>query len=230
MGTRYTSNLATDLGRISYDSCLDLQMRLAELRKAGIIGDTVLFLEHDPPVYTIGRKSDPSNWPGIDPVRTDRGGDVTYHSPGQLVFYPIFNLLENGKVDVRAFVRRIEKSVMDALLENGVETYVGEEPGIWTKDGDRKVASLGMAIQGNVSHHGVAVNISPEPLEGFARINPCGLDPKVMGYVPIGRSRLIGSLLKSLSETFAPFEMVGKDDIMSLAYEALKQTAEEGSD
>lgn len=216
MDALYTSSLATDLGKISYEECLDLQLGLVDLRKKGLISDTVLFLEHDPPVYTIGRKSDPANWPGINPVKTDRGGDVTYHSPGQLVFYPILDLTVNGKIDVRRLVKGMEKVVIDALSDNGMETYVGEEPGIWTRGTDRKVASLGMAISGHVSYHGVAINLTPEPLEGFMKINPCGLDPSVMGYVGVSRDDMIASLMKALGNEFNIRNKIGRDDFLSL--------------
>lgn len=216
MDTLYTSSLASDLGTISYGKCLDLQMRLVQLRKKEIIKDTALFLEHDPPVYTIGRKSDPSNWPGIDPVRTDRGGDVTYHSPGQLVLYPIFDLRRDGKIDVRGFVKNMEKAVMGALGENGIESYVGEEPGIWTSSGNRKVASLGMAISDNVSYHGVAINLTGEPLKGFMKINPCGLNPEVMGYAGIPREKMIRSLMKQLEDIFHIEKFVNGNEFLSM--------------
>lgn len=217
MENHCTSNLAVDLGRITYKECLELQLKLVELRRNGYIGNTILFLEHDPPVYTIGRKSDPKNWPGIDPVRTGRGGDVTYHSPGQLVVYPIFDLSENGRVDVRAFVKKVENVVVSALRRNGVETYIGnEEPGIWTVDRNRKVASVGMAIDRNVSYHGIAINITPEPLEGFKRISPCGLDPSVMGYVEIKRDDLVHTLMNEFSSSFAQFTKTGKEEFFSI--------------
>lgn len=217
MANRYTSNHAVDLGTIPYGECLDLQLRLVGMRKENSIGNVILFLEHDPPVYTIGRKSDPGNWPGIDPVRTGRGGDVTYHSPGQLVVYPVIELSENGKVDVRAFVRKVENAVISALGRNGVEAYIGrEEPGIWTVEGNRKVASVGMAIDKHVSYHGIAINISPEPLEGFSRISPCGLDPSVMGYVDIKRGKLVQSLIREFSSTFTEFSMIGREEFLAI--------------
>lgn len=211
-----TSSLAVDLGDIGYSDCLEIQLKLVALRKSGAIGDTILFLEHNPPVYTIGRKSDPANWPGIDPVRTERGGDVTYHSPGQLVIYPILDLMKDGKVDVRSHVRKIENIVIDALKENGVEAYIGvEEPGIWTSGTNLKVASVGMAIDHHVSYHGIAINYTGEPLEGFMKINPCGLDPSVMGYVDISRDNLISSLLDQFSRGFNGFAFIARNEFMN---------------
>ncbi len=224
MANHYISNRAIDLGQIAYGECLEIQLKLVSLRKAGSIGDTILFLEHNPPVYTIGRKSDPKNWPGIDPIRTERGGDVTYHSPGQLVIYPILDLMKNGRVDVRSHVRNIENIVIDALKENGAEAYIGEEePGIWTFEGNRKVASVGMAIDGHVSYHGIAINYTGEPLAGFNRISPCGLDPSVMGYVDISRNVLVGSLMRQFSRCYSEFALSPAGaflmEIDGLAYE-----------
>lgn len=209
------SNLAVDLGEIPYDQCLDIQLKLVSLRKSGLIGDVVLFLEHNPPVYTIGRRSNPKNWPGIDPVKTERGGDVTYHSPGQLVVYPILDLMHDGKVDVRSHVKKIENIVIDALSENGVKTFIGEEePGIWTSYDRKKVASVGMAIDRHVSYHGIAINYTSEPLEGFGRINPCGLDPSVMGSVDVSREKIVDSLLKQFSESFSKFTLISREEFL----------------
>lgn len=206
------SNHAVDLGSIGYSECLELQLKLVSLRRSGDIGNTLLFLEHDPPVYTIGRKADPANWPGLDPVRTERGGDVTYHSPGQLVIYPIFDLNENGRVDVRSFVMRVESCVMAALEENGVSAYIGkDEPGIWTVGENRKVASVGMAIDRGISYHGIAINITEEPLNGFLKINPCGLDPKVMGHVGVDRRIMVESMLKAFNRYFPEMEEISRE-------------------
>lgn len=217
MGIHYTSNPASDLGRIGYHECLQLQLHLVEMRKEGLVGNTLLFLEHDPPVYTIGRKSDPKNYPGIQVVKTGRGGDVTYHSPGQLVVYPIFEVSDDGRLDVRGFVKRIEGVVIDSLGALGYDTYVGsEEPGIWDKGTGKKVASVGMAIDGHVSYHGIAINISAEPIAGFQRIHPCGLEPSMMGYVDVDREELVNTLLKKFSSAFSEHKMVGKNILLDL--------------
>ncbi len=220
MDTPSTSSLASDLGAISYQDCLGLQRKLVSMRKAGAIGDTLLFLEHDPPVYTIGRKSDPKNFSTIKVVKTERGGDVTYHSPGQLVVYPIYDLAAGGRIDVRAFVKKVEGIVVTALGECGVKTHIGDvEPGIWITSTGKKVASVGMAIDSSVSYHGVAVNISPQPLEGFARINPCGLDPSVMGYADVHREDLVRALLRGFSSVFGEHIMLDRDTFMKTVAE-----------
>lgn len=226
MGIPSTSSPAVDLGIISYGDCLALQKRLVSLRKKGAMADSVLFLEHDPPVYTIGRKSDPANFPGIDPVKTDRGGDVTFHGKGQLVFYPIFDTTQNGRLDVRAFVKNMEKVVMNALSSLGHETYVGDEPGIWLKGADRKVASIGMAIDSHVSYHGVAINYTAEPLEYFSKIHPCGLEPTVMGYVDVSRDDLMKALLEQFSIIFGEMRLMPLEKFMN-AVENMERIAEE---
>jgi lipoyl(octanoyl) transferase len=207
MENHYTSNLAVDLGRIEYRKCLDLQLSLVSLRREGKIPDTMLMLEHDPPVYTIGRKSDPLNFQGVDVVRTDRGGDVTYHSPGQLVIYLIFDLRSEGRVDVRAFVKSVENIIIEMIEKKGHRATVGEEPGIWIETG-KKVASLGMAIDNGISYHGVALNISEEPLKGFSLVNPCGLDPNVMGFVDFDRKEAMENAVRIFSERFGKFEPI----------------------
>jgi lipoyl(octanoyl) transferase len=204
-----TTNLSVDLGIIEYTKCLELQRKLVSLRRSSVIPDILLFLEHDPPVYTIGRKADPSNFPGIDPVKTERGGDITFHGPGQLVIYPIFDMRMDGRKDVRLFVHRIEKAIISGLAALGLEAYVGEEPGIWVDD--KKVASLGLAIDDYISYHGAAINYSPEILQGFSRIRPCGLDPQNMGFVDSKRDVIKDKMLLSFGEEFGEFAAVEKD-------------------
>ena len=214
MENRFTSNLRTDLGRIPYGECLDLQMQLVKLRKAGKIGNTLLFLEHYPPVYTIGRKADPKNFSGVEVIRTDRGGDVTYHSPGQLVCYLIFNVERDGRKDVRKFVHSVESAVINPLKSFGYDAYVGAEPGIWIRGENRKVASLGMAIDGNTSYHGFALNLTQEPIDGFLSVNPCGMEPSVMGFVPMDRSSVIREIVNNFSSEYGQFNEVSRHELV----------------
>lgn len=216
MENRYTSNLAVDLGIIEYNECLELQHSLVKARKRNEIPNILLFLEHDPPVYTIGRKADPKNYPNIKVIKTERGGDVTYHSPGQMVIYPIFDLSENGRIDVRKFVKTVEQIVIDLLHSKGYNATVGDEPGIWVLPEKKKVASIGMAIDQKVSYHGAAINISQEPLSGFSMINPCGLSPEVMGYVEIDREYIVEKGIELFSKHFGRFERSGKQALLKL--------------
>ena len=199
MISRSTSNLTADIGVIGFEEALEIQHRLRELREQDLIGDIILFLEH-PSVYTVGRHPDPKNFPFIDVIRTERGGDVTYHGPGQLVIYPIMKIGTPEKVDVRKYVNMIQEIIIKSIESLGFHCHLGDEPGIWvydSPDGDRKVASLGMAIVRGVAFHGISINLTAEVLEGFSRINPCGMDPHVMGFLGISRDKMINAVLKN---------------------------------
>jgi lipoate-protein ligase B len=162
------------LQRVPYREALDLQHRLRDERQAGVIGDTLLLLEHDP-VYTRGRRSEPSELPletGIEVVDVDRGGKVTYHGPGQLVGYPIM-----ATADVVAHVRAMERAIIAALADGGIEARSraaeGRDfTGVWVED--RKIASIGVHVQRGVTTHGFAVNVDCD-LTPFGWIVPCGL-------------------------------------------------------
>ena len=212
-----TSNLAVDLGRIDYSTCLDLQRFLVGQVRSGQIPGVLLFLEHYP-VYTIGRKADPNNYPMVEVIRTDRGGDVTYHGPGQLVIYPILRIASGDRIDVRAFVHQIEDIMMDSLKAYGYPAAVGDEPGIWIQvEGEsKKVASIGMAIDHGISYHGIAINLAPEAISGFERIRPCGLNPDVMGYAGVPRSDLIKTITENFSLRFGTFHAIGQDELPSM--------------
>jgi lipoyl(octanoyl) transferase len=141
-----------DLGRLGYGQALELQRALVEKRKQGLVPDQLLFVEH-PHVITLGRNGDMRNLlanedvlrrAGIEFFPTDRGGDVTYHGPGQIVGYPIFDLRE-WKRDVVAYVRAIEQAIIDTLAEFGISS--GREPGmtgVWT--GGKKIAAIGVHV------------------------------------------------------------------------------------
>jgi len=172
------------LGREAYTTTLERQRELAARRARGELEDTLLLVEHDP-VFTLGRsRRSATNLlaPGDTPVvQVERGGDVTWHGPGQLVAYPIF-LLRRDERDVHEMLRRLEKAIIAVLAELGVEA--GRRPkftGVWTSG--KKIASLGIAVTGTwVTLHGLALNVSCD-LAQFARINPCGLNAEVMTSV-----------------------------------------------
>ncbi|HEV2752454.1 MAG TPA: lipoyl(octanoyl) transferase LipB [Solirubrobacteraceae bacterium] len=172
--------LVVQLGTVEYREGVRLQERVRAARQAGAIGDVLLLLEH-PPVYTQGRRSDARELPmgrdwylsqGIDVVKTDRGGKVTYHGPGQLVGYPIMAV-----TDVLAHLRRLEVALVAALAEEGIEarSRVDDGPaftGVWVAE--RKIASLGLHVARGVSTHGFAVNVQND-LQPFTYVVPCGL-------------------------------------------------------
>ena len=207
------TNLRADLGTVDYALSLDLQRKLVRLRKEERIGNTILFLEHNP-VYTIGRKHDPGNYPHINPVVTERGGDITYHGPGQIVSYMIFDTRVNGKRDVGKLLHDVENAVIGAAAICGFRLHVGSEPGFWF--GDKKVGSLGMAMDDYVSFHGISLNYDPRVLDGFKRIRPCGLPPEVMDYIPVEPELFRENMTEMLSRIYGKFRQVDYDYILSL--------------
>ncbi len=208
-------NYYIDLGTVDYNKCLELQYKLVDLRKENKIKNTVLFLEHND-VYTIGRKADVNNYKNVNVVKTDRGGDVTFHGKGQLVTYFIFDVNINGKREIRKFLEKIENSYIDMLKKNNYDAFVGDEPGIFININNekRKVASIGLAIKDNISYHGVALNISKEILKGFNLINPCGMNNNVMYYADIKRGKAINDLLASMENYFGTFEKIDIDKVI----------------
>jgi len=172
--------LLYSLGRVSYTKALRLQMRLHARCASGEIPGALVLLEHDP-VITMGVKTNQSNIladpeslreRGIELVRIDRGGDVTYHGPGQLVGYPILKLSEVDG-DVHAYLRALEQTVIDTLAGFGLEGYRNPPAGVWVAG--RKVCSIGIAVRKRVTYHGFALNVDPD-MSYFSLINPCGLD------------------------------------------------------
>lgn len=176
------------LGRVDYSTALSLQQTLVHLVKAQRIGHTLLLLEH-PPVITLGRNAGMQNiiasrdflaGQGIELFETDRGGDVTFHGPGQLVGYPIFDLRAfEPRIGAVEFVRRIEESLIRTCGDLGVVT--GRVPGltgVWTEDTPAaKIAAIGVHISRAVTSHGFALNVTTN-LDYFKLIVPCGIADK----------------------------------------------------
>jgi lipoyl(octanoyl) transferase len=173
------------LGRVPYRDAWALQKRLAALRADGEIGDRLLLLEH-PAVLTVGRHGDDRHVlagpdelerRGIEVIRVERGGEVTYHGPGQLVAYPILGLAERGLL-VRPLVRALEGAMAATCAAFGVEAGHREShPGCWADpDGPtpRKIGALGVRVERGVSYHGIALNVAPD-LADFDLIDPCGV-------------------------------------------------------
>lgn len=169
-----------DLGTADYEECVRLQHELLERRLKGEIEDTLLLLEHTP-VITIGSSGGdncllvPESMliqAGVKLVHTDRGGNITYHGPGQLVGYPIFDLRNHGK-DAHALLRNLEQVVIDSLADYGIDgERVSGLTGVWV--GDDKICSIGLAVRRWISYHGFAVNVDPN-FEHWSLIHPCGL-------------------------------------------------------
>jgi lipoyl(octanoyl) transferase len=160
------------LGRVEYEPTWRAMQRFTDERNAST-PDEVWFLEH-PPVFTLGMNASPSHVlaPGDIPiVQIDRGGQVTYHGPGQLVVYPLFDLRRNG-FGVRDLVTALERAVIEYAAELGITAECRRNaPGVYV-DG-KKLASVGIRIRRGASYHGIALNVNMD-LEPFTRINPCG--------------------------------------------------------
>jgi lipoyl(octanoyl) transferase len=162
------------LGTIGYEQALDHQRQLLTGRADGLIDDTLLLLEH-PSVYTAGKRTLPEERPadGTPVIDADRGGKITWHGPGQLVGYPIIKLPD--PVDVVAYVRALELALIDAIGKLGQESIPVEgRSGVWTPDGQRKLAAIGIRVSRGVTMHGFALNCDCD-LAVFDRIVPCGL-------------------------------------------------------
>jgi lipoyl(octanoyl) transferase len=177
-----------DLGRLDYATGLALQKTLVELRHQQCIGNVLLLLEH-PPVLTLGRNSSRSNIlasdeflsaRGVEIHEINRGGDVTYHGPGQLVGYPIFDLRSfDPRLGAVDYVRKLEEVLIRACGEYGVRTQrIGGRTGVWTSAGgaiqEKKVAALGVHISRGITSHGFALNVTTD-LRDFNLIVPCGI-------------------------------------------------------
>ncbi len=166
------------LGKIEFERVLEWQRGLVKLRKEGMARDTIILVEH-PPVITVGKDGHKQNYENlkVQPYFIERGGDVTYHGPGQLVVYFIFNLVRRDR-DLHLFMSNIQEGIIQALAELNIEAKKGEEyTGVWV--GDKKIASLGVAVKSWISFHGAAINLNTD-LKEFTEINPCGLDPDIM--------------------------------------------------
>jgi lipoyl(octanoyl) transferase len=173
------------LGRVPYRRAWDLQKRLAAARATGVIGDQLLLLEH-PAVLTLGRQADEAHVlappatlaaRGIELLRVERGGEVTYHGPGQLVAYPILRLADRALL-LRPYVRALEAAMADTCAEAGVTAGRREgHPGCWV-DADglrpRKIGALGVRVERGVAYHGIALNVDTA-LADFDLIDPCGM-------------------------------------------------------
>ena len=169
-----------ELGQTPYLEAWELQRSLAAAVAQGAIPDTVVLLEH-PPVVTLGRRADEGELhipegADVEVVETDRGGKSTYHGPGQLVCYPIFDLTRHGE-DVKRYCRDLEEAVIRTIGELGVEaTRIEGLTGIWLERPPRKIASIGVHISKWVTTHGYALNVDLDPAPFTEWITACGLE------------------------------------------------------
>lgn len=172
------------LGCCEYQATVKLQEELVAQRRAGEVGDTLLLLEHEP-VITVGRahRAAPSSAPSsptIPIVETSRGGQATYHGPGQLVMYPIVDLRQ-WQPDLHWYLRQLEEAAIRALDGLGLPAQRSEGyTGVWANG--KKIASIGVAVRGWITYHGVALNVDCD-LQPFSCMSPCGLPAEVMSSV-----------------------------------------------
>lgn len=168
-------------GLVDYRQALSWQHGLVQMRLEGMARDTIILLEH-PPTITVGRDGHKENFPECDlePIEVERGGDVTFHGPGQLVVYFVFNLSGRGR-DLHRFMADLQQGVIDTLREVGITGRMDDDhTGVWVDD--KKIASIGIAVKRWVSFHGVAINLNTD-LKQFERIRPCGLEARAMTSV-----------------------------------------------
>jgi len=198
------------MGKSLYWEIWDLQKRLVEQRYNGKIGDCLIFTEHNP-VITMGRATSKDNLlcspdelvqRGVELYEIERGGDITYHGPGQLVVYPIIDLDAHGR-DLHRYLRDLEQVTISTLGDLGIEA--GIKPGltgVWADD--HKLAAIGVAVKRWVTYHGLALNVSTD-LDYFKLINPCGISGYPVGSVEsiLRRKVDIDVVADRLAENFA---------------------------
>jgi lipoate-protein ligase B len=198
----------TDAGTVSYGEAFELQKKLVADRKAGLIPDQLLFVEH-PHVITLGRNGHENNLlaseevlrrAGIEYHETNRGGDITYHGPGQIVGYPIIDLRE-WKRDVVAYVRTLEEVIIGTLREFDIRAErVSGCTGVWVNGA--KIAAIGVHISRWITSHGFALNVSTD-LSYFQYIVPCGLTKPVTSLRQLGCEASRGAVIASLAKQFS---------------------------
>ncbi|MBI1800738.1 MAG: lipoyl(octanoyl) transferase LipB, partial [Chloroflexi bacterium] len=198
-----------NLGVMPYAQALDLQRRLCAERKRGEGEDTLLLLEH-PPVITLGRRAQSSNILAspellarhdIEVFQVERGGDVTYHGPGQLVGYPILDL-RNFRQDVRWYISSLAEVLVRTLEGFGVSgAYRADLPGVWV--GDEKVVAIGARIENWVTYHGFAFNVCTD-MAHWEMIVPCGIPDKGVGTLSrlLGRRVPVGEVIPAVAQHF----------------------------
>jgi lipoate-protein ligase B len=200
-----------DLGTRTFADVWAMQLELVAARQKGEVPDTLLLVEH-PHVITAGRSARRENIlvgaEGTPLYEIERGGDVTYHGPGQLVGYPIF-LLGQDERDLHLYLRNLEEAIIRALARFDLPGERKEGwTGVWTARGERKLASIGVAVKRWVTLHGFALNVSTD-LARFAAINPCGLDAAVMGSMsgelrrPVDIAAVKQAIRSTMSGVFA---------------------------
>ena len=210
LGTSLTQIEVSQLGRTRYAEAWELQRRLFELCQRGVVGDLLLLTEHEP-VYTLGKGGDQNHLlasdselskDGTEVFRIDRGGDITYHGPGQVVGYPILNL-QHYSPDIHKYLRNLEEVIIRALA--GFDIRSGREEGmtgVWVQG--EKIAAIGVKVSKWVTMHGFALNVNTD-LRKFDRIIPCGIFHKGVTSMEriLGRNIPLADVEAKLKESFS---------------------------
>lgn len=206
--------LVLEVERICYNDAFELQRKLVSARLNNEIEDTLILLEHDP-VFTVPSTQTLNNIlvpteilsrEGIEVCRTDRGGDVTYHGPGQVVGYSIMDLKEQGR-DLHRYIRNVEQVLIDTLKDYGIAAQRDpKHPGVWTSN--KKIAAIGIAVKnGWITMHGFALNVNPD-MNHFTMIVPCGISDKGVTSMaeklgaPVDRRALQKKLIRQYAKIF----------------------------
>ena len=220
--------LAIPLGLLDYQAAYDLQRRLHAQVVAGELPDLLLLLEH-PHVYTLGRRGQQSHilasdealtQLGVETHFTDRGGETTYHGPGQLVGYPIVNLRRWGG-GVRKYVEMLEQVLIGTLSEFGITAHSeGKPTGVWVEDA--KIAAIGVRVSRSVTMHGFALNVCPD-LSFFDHIVPCGMPgARVTSMAQeLGQEIAVSDVIPAISQAFGCKFGI---DVESSSVDALEST------
>jgi len=217
------------LGRTRFKDAWNIQKRMVELRHQSKIPDCLLLTEHDP-VITMGRATSPGNIlcssdelkaRGIELFEIERGGDVTFHGPGQLVVYPIIDLTQRGR-DLHLYLRDLEQLLIATLGELGLQAGTKKGlTGVWVDD--HKLAAIGVAVSRWVTYHGLALNVNTD-MDYFKLINPCGITQYPVGSVAkmLGHDYALGEVADLLADIFARtnnYEMEEVADISTILAE-----------
>ncbi|MFH0791553.1 MAG: lipoyl(octanoyl) transferase LipB [Candidatus Omnitrophota bacterium] len=215
-----------DLGLVDFQSAWMIQKEIFEDVKTGVVNSALVLCRHYP-VITLGRQADKENiLVSADSLKTrsiavyeiERGGDVTYHGPGQITVYPVFNL-RFYKKDIHLFLRQLERIVIDLLADFGIIAlrYQGMT-GVWI--GEQKISSIGITIKNWITFHGMTINIKRDDLNNFSLIRPCGMDIKMTSLEDILQKDVeIDNIKNKLIEFFKEAFKQGDGDDKSSATE-----------
>jgi lipoyl(octanoyl) transferase len=213
-----------NLGLVPYREAWELQRSLAAAVSQGAIPDTIVFLEH-PPVVTMGRRTDDGELhipadAEVEVVETDRGGKSTFHGPGQLVCYPIFDLTRHGQ-DVKRYCRDLEEALIRTLAPLGLDaTRIDGLTGIWLENPPRKIASIGIHISKWITTHGYALNVDLDPTPFTQWITACGIEDALFTTIARELERPVSVDEVRPYATAALAEVFGFDELEELPADA----------